>query len=224
MSEVWRLDRRARRIAACRQGQEKGKAVAEDAGGTLVWRAEPLIWGRGPRTFEAFMEPTCPFSAKAFPKLAELLAVAGEDRLTVKIRLLSQPWHLFSGIVCRAILAASTTGGGREAARRVMAAVYANREAFEFTRHASGPNMDATPNAILARIEALSGVGVAEPFAIPDLDRELRWHTRYARQNGAHATPTLMIDGVIRPDLSSGDPVGRWLEALALDDPASVPR
>ena len=84
--------------------------------------------------------------------------------------------------------------------------------------------MDEPPNGILARIETPSGIGVAEPFGIPDLDREIRWHTRYARQNGAHDTPTLMIDGVIRPDLSSGDPVERWLEALALDDPASVPR
>lgn len=49
--------------------------------------------------------------------------MAGEDRLTVKIRLLSQPWHLFSGMVNRALLAASTTEGGREAARRVMAAL-----------------------------------------------------------------------------------------------------
>ena len=65
---------------------------------------------------------------------------------------------------------------------------------------------------------------MAEAFAIPDLDREIRWHTRYARQNGAHVTPTFMIDGVIRPELSSGDPVQKWLDALALDDPASVPR
>jgi hypothetical protein len=33
-----------------------------------------------------------------------------------------------------------------------------------------------------------------------------------------------MIDGTIRPELSSGDPVATWLEALALDDPASVVR
>jgi hypothetical protein len=188
------------------------------------WRAAPLIWGHGPRSFEAFLEPTCPFSARAFPKLAALVAAAGEDRLTLKIRLLSQPWHLFSGIVCRAILAASTTEGGREAARRVMAAVYADRDAFEFTDHCSGPNMDATPNAILARIEARSGVPVGAAFAIPGLDRELAWHARYARQNGAHATPSFMVDGILSPELSSGDPVERWLEALALDDPASVPR
>jgi hypothetical protein len=84
--------------------------------------------------------------------------------------------------------------------------------------------MDETPNGILERIEALSGVSVADAFAIPDLDREIRWHTRFARQNGAHITPTFMIDGIIRPELSSGDPVERWLKTLALDDPASAPR
>jgi hypothetical protein len=189
-----------------------------------AWRADPLAWGSGPRSFEAFLEPTCPYSARAFPKLTELLTAAGEERLTIRIRLLSQPWHLFSGIVCRAILAASTTAGGREAARQVMAAVYANRNAFEFTDHCRGPNMDETPNGILARIEALSGVAVAEPFAIPDLTRELIWHTRYARQNGAHSSPSFMIDGLIRPELSSGDPVEKWLAALAPDDPASDPR
>lgn len=191
---------------------------------TQAWRAEPLVWGQGPRTLEAFLEPTCPYSARAFPKLFELLAAAGEARLTVKLRLLSQPWHLFSGIISRAILAASTTGDGREAARRVMVAVYADLAAFEFTDHASGPNMDETPNGILARIEARSGVKVAEPFAIPDLDRETKWHTRYARQNGAHVSPTFMIDGLVRADLSSGDPVEKWLKALALDDPAAGPR
>lgn len=189
-----------------------------------AWRAEPLIWGRGPRMVEAFLEPTCPFSARAFPKLFELLAAAGEDRVTLKLRLLSQPWHMFSGVITRAILAASTTEGGREAARRVMAAVFGDREAYEFTKHATGPNMDATPNDILARIEAASGVAVGGPFAIPDLDREVKWHTKYARQNGAHVTPTLMIDGILRPEISSGDPVEKWLAALRLDDPASAPR
>ena len=97
----------------------------------------------------------------------------------MKIRLLSQPWHLFSGIVCRGDLAASTTAGGREAARRVMAAVYANREAFEFTRHCSGANMDETPNGILARIEALSGIAWRKPS---------RSRTWIARCDGTPAT------------------------------------
>jgi hypothetical protein len=51
-----------------------------------TWRADPLVWGHGPRVFEIFLEPTCPFSVKAFGKLDDLLGEAGEDRVTVKLR------------------------------------------------------------------------------------------------------------------------------------------
>ena len=40
---------------------------------TVAWKAEPLTWGQGSRVFEMFLEPTCPFSAKAFGKLDETL-------------------------------------------------------------------------------------------------------------------------------------------------------
>ena len=119
------------------------------------WRADPLVWGRGARVFEMFLEPTCPFSAKAFGKLDELLAQAGEDRVTVKIWLQSQPWHLFSGIVVRCVLAASTLESGKHAAKAVMAAVATHREEFEFDHHCGGPNLNATPNDIIARTRGL---------------------------------------------------------------------
>src|ERR1700723_4443217 len=141
---------------------------------TEAWNAEPLTWGHGPRVFEIFLEPTCPFSARAFGKLEETLALAGEDRITIKIRLQSQPWHMYSGVIVRCILAASTLEGGKAAAKAVMAAVAAHREEFEFERHCRGANMDATPNDIIARIEEYSGVKVAAAFAIPDLDREVK--------------------------------------------------
>lgn len=34
--------------------------------------AQPLVWGHGPRTFEVFLEPTCPYSVRAFNKLDDL--------------------------------------------------------------------------------------------------------------------------------------------------------
>ena len=57
-----------------------------------AWRADPIVWGLGPRVFEVFLEPTCPFAIRAFGKLENLLDKAGEDRITVKGRLQSQPW------------------------------------------------------------------------------------------------------------------------------------
>ncbi len=182
-----------------------------------AWRADPLAWGHGPRVFEAFLEPTCPFSVKAFGKFDDLLAQAGTDRITLKIRLQSQPWHMYSGVIVRCILAASTLPGGKDNAKAVMAAVAANREAFEFERHCRGPNLDATPRDIIARIESLSGIAVAEAFAIPDLDREVKWHCRYAWQNGIHVSPTFMIDGLVQPDMGSGDAVSDWAARLLRD-------
>ena len=179
-----------------------------------TWRADPLVWGHGPRLFEAFLEPTCPYSVKAFAKLDALLAEAGADRITIRIRLQSQPWHMYSGVIVRCILAASTLPAGKAAARSVMAAIAAHREEFEFERHCRGPNLDATPNAIIARLESYSGVPLAEAFAIPDLDREIKLHCRYARQNGIHVSPTFMIDGLVQSDLGSGDPVADWAARL----------
>ena len=124
-----------------------------------------------------FLEPTCPFSVKAFGKLGkldDLLEQAGEDRITIKLRLQSQPWHMYLAVIVRCILAASTLESGKAAAQSVMAAVAVHREEFEFDRHCSGANLDATPNDIIRRIERYSGVKLTEVFANPDLDREIR--------------------------------------------------
>lgn len=182
----------------------------------VVVAADPLSWGHGPKLLEVFIEPTCPFSGRAFGKFDALLAAAGEDRLTLKLRLLSQPWHAFSPIVTRAVLAASTTPGGKAAAKAVLAAVFAHRERFDLVDHASGPNLDRTPRALLAEIESLSGVSLMAAFERPALQVDLKWHARYARQNSVHVTPTFMIDGLIVPDMGSGEPVERWLERLGL--------
>jgi protein-disulfide isomerase len=174
------------------------------------WRADPLSWGHGPRVFEMFLEPTCPYSARAFGKIDALLEHAGADRITVKVRLQSQPWHMYSGVVTRCVIAASTLAGGKENAKAVLAAVAAHREEFEFAKHCGGANMDVTPNEIIARLEEYSGVALAAAFAIPDLDREIKWHCKYARQNGIHVSPTFMIDGLAQPDMGSGDAVSDW--------------
>lgn len=179
------------------------------------WRADPLVWGHGPKVFEVFLEPTCPFFVKAFGKLDGLLDQVGEDRLTIKLRLQSQPWHMYSGVIVRCILAASALEGGKEAAKSVMAAVAAHREEFEFERHHGGPNLETTPNEIIRRIEGYSGVKLTQAFAIPDLDREIKWHCKYARQNGIHVSPTFMVDGLVRADMSSGDSVADWASRLS---------
>jgi hypothetical protein len=95
---------------------------------------------------------------------------------------------MYSGVTERCILAASTLESGKASAKSVMAAVAAQREEFEFDHHCGGPNLDATPNDIIGRLERYSGVRLAEAFAIPDLEREVNAHCKYARQNGIHVS------------------------------------
>lgn len=114
----------------------------------------------------------------------------------------------------RCILAASTLPEGREAALKVMQAVADHREEFEFTDHCSGPNMDATPQQIIDRIERYSGVQLAQAFAHPALQNDIKWHSKYARQNGIHVSPTFMVNGLVQADLGSGDDISVWAERI----------
>ncbi|OMH36225.1 thioredoxin domain-containing protein [Motiliproteus sp. MSK22-1] len=185
----------------------------------LFGKPDPLVWGRGSPVLEVFLEPTCPFSAKAFKKIDPLLLQAKEESLTVKIWLLSQPWHLFSSIVTRSIFAASTieTGAaGRDNAKAVMMAVFSHREEFEFTDHCKGPNLNKTPAEVIELISCYSGIDVGKAFQESSLHSEMKLHAKYARQNGIHLTPTFMVDGIISTEMSSGQEVAEWIEILSL--------
>ena len=57
---------------------------------------------------------------------------------------------------------------------------------------------------------------MAEAFALPELDQEIKRHRKSARQNGIHVSPTFMIDGLVQPDMSSGDAVSDWVTRLRL--------
>ena len=88
---------------------------------------QTLIWGQGNKTFEVFLEPTCPQSERAFGKLLPL------------------------------------------------------RTEFE-----------------------------------DDAAMELvKCHAKYARQNGIHASPTFMIDGLVDDNVGSRDSNHTWLEAFS---------
>ncbi|MCP4383839.1 MAG: thioredoxin [Hyphomicrobiales bacterium] len=176
----------------------------------------PLTLGHGLAELEAFLDSTCPHSKRAFGKLQPLLDLVGADNLTIRIRFVCQPWHLFSGIVTRAILAASATEGGKNTALKAMAGVYANRDDFEFEHHHSGPNMDRTPNQILRDISELAGTDLSEAWKLKSVDQALRWHTKYSRQNGVHVSPTFAVDRIVVPSMGSRQTIEEWREHLGV--------
>jgi len=183
---------------------------------------QPIELGHGKIELEVFLEPTCPFSKRAFFKLQPLLSAVGEKNVTIKIRFLSQPWHLFSGVVTRCILAATATAGGREAGLTVMSAVYDHREDFESDDHCTGPHMELSPAQIVTRMSDLSGIDLSEAFKLKSVDQALRWHTRYCRQNGVHTSPSFAINGLVNDAISSGQSIEEWSQLLGFGAPARL--
>ena len=176
----------------------------------------PIELGHGKTELEVFLEPTCPYSKRTFEKLQPLLDAAGADRLTIRVRFLSQPWHLYSGVVTRAILAASATAGGKATALKAMAGIYRLREEFEFEGHCSGANMQRTPSDILKHISELAAVDLTAAFCWKSVDQALRWHVKYCRQTGVHVSPTFAVNRIIEPSMSSGQTIEEWLQILHL--------
>lgn len=172
----------------------------------------PLVWGQGPTRFEVFIEPTCPFCARTLPKLLPLLEAIGPERITLIVHLYSQPWHLWSPVVTRAVTTAQLLPDGREKAWRALQQVAAHREEFVMNDHCSGPNMNVTPTDILEKIEAYSGLDLAEPFRSPLVTKEIKYQTRYGRQNGIHVTPTFMVNGLVDERFGSGQSVEEWVK------------
>ncbi len=177
---------------------------------------EPIRFGHGRVGLEVFVEPTCPFCAKTFKKLQPLVDAVGADALTVEIRFVSQPWHLFSAVVTRCILAASVVGG-REAGIKVMSAIMEEREEFVCEGHCAGPNTHNSPASVIARVSELSEMDLREAFEIRDLEKAIKWHAKYSRQNGIHVSPTFVVDGLINDGFSSGQTVEEWAGLLGLD-------
>ena len=177
---------------------------------------EALVWGQGDTVLDVFLEPTCPHCGRAFGKLKDLMDAAGEDKLTLRIILHSQPWHIFSPVVSRAVLAAAATEGGKAAAWSVLEAVFNNREDFIAFEHCKGDNMAISPGAMLERIVALTGIDFMEAFETKALANDFKWHTKFARQNGIHGSPTFMVDGLVNDGMGSRDEVSKWVEDIGL--------
>jgi hypothetical protein len=170
--------------------------------------------GSGKEELEIFIEPTCPFSKRAFEKIPLLIETVGGSKLTIKVRFVSQPWHLSSPVVTRCILAATATAGGKQAGLAALNAVYSHREEFESEDHCSGPGMDRSPQQTIAYVSDLCGIDLFEAFKLSSVDRALRWHTRYCRQNGVHVSPSFAVNRLINNAMSSGQTVEEWAREL----------
>src|SRR5699024_11767225 len=66
-------------------------------------------------------------------------------------------------------------------------------------------NVTGVQTCALPIFERYSHVLLGAAFARPELQDVIKWHSKYARQNGIHVSPTFMVNGLVQPDLGSGD-------------------
>jgi len=67
---------------------------------------------------------------------------------------------------------------------------------------------------LIYKIEKMTGLSLVDDFQSIEIDSEIKRHTKYSRQNGIHTSPTFMVDGLINPKISSGDPIEKWLSEI----------
>ena len=79
-----------------------------------------------------------------------------------------------------------------------------------------GRTWTARRHQIIAQISELVGTDLSEAFRYPTVGAALRWHTRYARQNGVHVSPTFLVNRIVNTNMSSGQAIEDWAKELGL--------
>ena len=114
--------------------------------------------------------------------------------------LVTLPFRFF-GVLCGSLLLRCAFAGSDPNWGRALSAI-----------GASGVPLDQR-NQIIARLEDYSGVALARAFAFTEVETAIKWHVKYARQNGIHVSPSFMVNGLVT-GLGSGDAVEDWAKTL----------
>ncbi|KAI0322509.1 thioredoxin-like protein [Amylostereum chailletii] len=183
-----------------------------------------IVAGRSdaPHTLEVFLDYVCPFSAKltrALDSVVKPLVDAGgqyDGKVKVIFRNQVQPWHATSTFVHEASLAASRAAPEKFWSFTV---TLMNRQE-EFY---DGPTSTLTALQIrekLADVATEAGITGDKLAQFKDLltlkgsgnggidvTDDLKYTIKFSRQNGIHVSPTVLWDGLVANEVSSG-----WLE------------
>jgi len=185
-----------------------------------------------PHTLELYLDYVCPFSAKLFRTVYEDVAPALRETSTSKngvdiiIRQQVQPWHPSSTLTHEAALAVLKIAP--EKFYEFSAALFREQKSYFDVSV-----VNETRNATYGRLAKLAGtVGVDESKVLelltvsdkPGADgslnsgngvtTDLKVVVKMARLTGVHVSPTVLFDGVVVNEISSGWTKEQWFEWL----------
>ena len=172
---------------------------------------------------ETYLDYCCPFSKKMFDVLyaevmPELKAGGQVDWLLQNV---PQPWHPQSAYMHEVALAVKMVDESKFFA--ASAAIFAAQAQFFDDKTA-----DSTRNqiydelvAVVSTVEGLDAAAVRRQVAVSgagnagsSVTQEVKWSVKYHRARSVHVTPTVFLNGLEAPDISSGWSRAEWTEKL----------
>ena len=176
---------------------------------------------------DLFHDVCCPYSKKMFDTVFRSLIPTLETKnLIGGIQFLwqsvPQPWHAQSCCMHDAIMAASILNVEKTPA--YILNIFAKQTDFFDDRSKDLSRVQIYDQ--LAAIGGQSGYDVSTLSALLSLEgvkgneglgnvtQYLKWAVKYHRVRGVHVTPTVFINGIEAPDVSSGWNDKEWLEKL----------
>ncbi|BGP36312.1 hypothetical protein JCM10450v2_000208 [Rhodotorula kratochvilovae] len=183
-------------------------------------------------TLELFLDIICPFSKKQLTGVREhLLPLIDngplKEHLTVVIRQVPQSWHSSSTLVHEAALGASKAlvDAGKsyqdvdvqQAWSKYFYTLIDGQEAFyDEPCAAETPNQtrerlaDFAASTGIDRDAFLKAVGVGKGNGGTSVTADLKLQIKYHRTRGVHVTPTVYLDGLAEPSISSSFSGDDW--------------
>lgn len=165
---------------------------------------------------EFFLDLACPFASKLFKVIARDVVPHTND-LQVSILHYSQPWHWQSSILNSIGVAIRQTHPKLYV--QSLLCIIENRESFCAVDTADLP-VNVYIKNIVSRI-VNSGVELDSAKVLnaltpgstenKDVIQEIKFQTRFGRQNSIHATPTVIINGLTEPSIDSSFSAEQWL-------------
>jgi protein-disulfide isomerase len=169
-------------------------------------------------TVDLFLDLVCPFSARLWS------TVVGENNLPNKyksriefiFRHQIQPWHTQSALVHTVIM-----GVAREQPSRLFDAITGlfKRQRELFDEHVEEKSQVEIYEKILSILNEETQIKLdinlfrtkrTESNAGNSITTDLKYHIKYARKHGVHVSPTVFVDGLEEPDISSQWTVEQW--------------
>lgn len=193
-----------------------GKAIM-GAGSPLPPAPLGAVLGSGAVRFELFLDPSCPFSCKAFETVYDQVEPAHRGRASFLVHNVVQPWHAHSTLLHEAALAVRQLAPERYF--QFWRALCAGYETF--TNEALRRETRAqTAQRLAALAESSCALPAATVFAMLEhsgkgnagcaLTQEIKWACKHHRGRGVHVTPTVILHGLEATGINSGWTAEQW--------------